>query len=122
MRAFLLVWLTCCVCHASPRPFDDTLGCTCVGSVQRVGQSYGIDLICPPASLCTDNAAMIAWAAIEYAISDQHDLNGMVSSEAGALDDGPYGVQIRSRWPLGVDYREWPAEHGQDIADEVHSR
>ena len=88
-----------------------------VCSVQRVGRSYGIDLVCPPASLCTDNAAMIAWAAIEYAASDLHDLNGMVSNEAGALNDGPYGVQIRSRWPLGVDYRDWPTELGRDSTD-----
>lgn len=94
----------------------------CVRSVQEVGRSYGIDLVCPPASLCTDNAAMIAWAAIEYATSDRHDLDAMLSHEAGALDDGPYGVQIRPRWPLGVDYRDWPpTEQGRDSAAETRS-
>jgi hypothetical protein len=57
---------------------------------------------------------MIAWAAIEYATSEEHDLNGMVSHEAGALNDGPYGVQIRPRWPLGVDYRDWCTEEDRD--------
>lgn len=88
--------------------------------MQQVGQSYGIDLVCPPPSLCTDNAAMIAWAAIEYARSEQHDLCGMVSHEVGALDDGPYGVQIRPRWPLGVDYRDWCAEENRGSLAPTH--
>jgi N6-L-threonylcarbamoyladenine synthase len=102
------------------RPVSPNQPLTCVRAgvhvrvcrVERVGMSYGIELVCPPPSLCTDNAAMIAWAAIEYATSDEHDLNGMISREADFLDDGAYGVQIRSRWPLGVDYREWTAGVG----------
>jgi N6-L-threonylcarbamoyladenine synthase len=31
--------------------------------------AYGMELIAPPIKLCTDNAAMIAWVALEYAQS-----------------------------------------------------
>jgi len=43
----------------------------------------GFDLVVPPAWLCTDNAAMIAWAALER------------RQDPDALDFAP-----RPRWPL----------------------
>ena len=45
----------------------------------------GWHLVAPPAGLCTDNAAMIAWAALER----------FERGEQSALDAAP-----RSRWPL----------------------
>jgi N6-L-threonylcarbamoyladenine synthase len=50
-------------------------------------RSSSMTLITPPPSLCTDNAAMIAWAGIErFALGQQDDL----------------GVEARARWPLAA--------------------
>lgn len=54
-------------------------------TLHDITASYGVSVIVPPPKLCTDNAAMIAWAGIEYA------LRGAPSS----LDFAP-----RPRWPL----------------------
>ena len=40
-------------------------------ALRTITDHYNIQLIVPPAKLCTDNAAMIAWAGIEYAMRDQ---------------------------------------------------
>jgi N6-L-threonylcarbamoyladenine synthase len=46
---------------------------------------HGVAFVAPPLSLCTDNAAMIAWAGIERRLLGDED----------ALDVAP-----RPRWPL----------------------
>lgn len=54
-------------------------------ALQKTTSQHGLDLIVPPAELCTDNAAMIAWAGAERLA-----LNGI-----------PIEAQrARSRWPL----------------------
>ncbi len=53
--------------------------------LNALGQDYNFKLITPPAKLCTDNGAMIAWAGI------MHYLNGNISS----LDAPP-----KARWAL----------------------
>ncbi|MEO0499583.1 MAG: tRNA (adenosine(37)-N6)-threonylcarbamoyltransferase complex transferase subunit TsaD [Pseudomonadota bacterium] len=50
--------------------------------------THGLPLVAPPPALCTDNAAMIAWAGIE-----RH--------AAGHTD--PLDVPARARWPLDED-------------------
>jgi N6-L-threonylcarbamoyladenine synthase len=57
-----------------------------------LAEARSIDLVVPPASLCTDNGAMIAWAAIER-------INAL-GMEA-ACDDLDF--RPRPRWPLDPD-------------------
>lgn len=54
-------------------------------ALESLCESHGFRFIAPPHALCTDNAAMIAWAGAERAMS----------MEASSLDVAP-----RSRWPL----------------------
>jgi N6-L-threonylcarbamoyladenine synthase len=54
--------------------------------LQRVAFEAGIKLVVPPAELCTDNGAMIAWAGAERLALGLTD----------PLDTAP-----RARWPLG---------------------
>ncbi len=56
----------------------------------------GLRLVLPPASLCTDNGAMIAWAGIERL-------------SLGLVDDMTFAA--RPRWPL--DSNAEAAHHGK---------
>jgi N6-L-threonylcarbamoyladenine synthase len=49
--------------------------------------TYGFRFVAPPAKLCGDNAAMIAWAGLERL-------------EAGLGETGGFDFVPRSRWPL----------------------
>ena len=55
------------------------------GALTRLAERHGLPFVAPPLWLCTDNAAMIAWA-------------GALRFEAGLVDglDAP----ARARWPL----------------------
>ena len=53
--------------------------------LQAVADRAGARFLAPPLKLCTDNAAMIAWAGIERHL-------------AGGVDDAT--LSVRSRWPL----------------------
>lgn len=55
------------------------------GALQEVARARGADFVAPPLALCTDNAAMIAWAGIER-------------FRLGHCD-GP-DLTARPRWPL----------------------
>ncbi|MHA3979891.1 tRNA (adenosine(37)-N6)-threonylcarbamoyltransferase complex transferase subunit TsaD [Halovulum sp. GXIMD14794] len=55
------------------------------GALRKVADEAGAGFLTPPLSLCTDNAAMIAWAGIEQAA-------------AGATSD--LTLMARPRWPL----------------------
>ena len=55
-------------------------------ALQALAAEQGLRFVAPPGWLCTDNAAMIAWAAIERL-------------RAGIPDD-PADLTARPRWPL----------------------
>lgn len=54
-----------------------------------LAEEFNIDFVAPPLWLCTDNAAMIAWAGLE-AIADGKSGDGM-------------NVKAQARWPLDPD-------------------
>ncbi|WP_093362981.1 tRNA (adenosine(37)-N6)-threonylcarbamoyltransferase complex transferase subunit TsaD [Tropicimonas isoalkanivorans] len=55
------------------------------GRLQSLCDARGLHFVAPPLNLCTDNAAMIAWAGIEKAL-------------LGQVDD--LTLSARPRWPL----------------------
>ncbi len=54
-------------------------------ALSRLADQHGFQIRVPPPKLCTDNAAMIAWAGLERLAGGAHD----------PMDIGP-----RARWPL----------------------
>ncbi len=54
-------------------------------ALERLAVAHGLRFVAPPLPLCTDNAAMIAWAAIERLALGQSD---------------PLDFVARPRWPL----------------------
>ena len=61
--------------------------------LKRLAKELSFDLVIPPAYLCTDNAAMIAWAGHEYMALDR---------------DTPLDFAPRPRWPLDSDAQPPP--------------
>jgi N6-L-threonylcarbamoyladenine synthase len=56
-------------------------------TLERLTAAHGFSFVAPPLALCTDNAAMIAWAGIERL-------------RAGLSGEGGLQAVPRSRWPL----------------------
>ncbi len=60
------------------------------GGLEALAAEHGLPFVAPPPALCTDNAAMIAWAGIERL--------GLADFRSDPLD-----FAARPRWPLDPD-------------------
>ncbi len=58
------------------------------GGLQELAAREGLRLSIPPIALCTDNAAMVAWAGAEHLARN---------------DTSPLDFAARARWPLDAD-------------------
>ena len=56
-------------------------------ALERLASEHGLKFVAPPVALCTDNAAMIAWAGLE-----RMALSGFTAD--------PFDFVARPRWPL----------------------
>ena len=54
-------------------------------ALENVSRASGASFVAPPLALCTDNAAMVAFAALE---------------QMGTRDADDFGLSARPRWPL----------------------
>jgi N6-L-threonylcarbamoyladenine synthase len=69
------------------------------GALEALAGEFGLPFVAPPLALCTDNAAMIAWAGIERL--------GLADFAPDPLD-----IAARPRWPLDPDA---PAVRGAGV-------
>lgn len=72
--------------------------------LDHVVKKKGLQLVCPPPSLCTDNGVMVAWTGIEHFRMGRFD----PPPPADEPEDTMY--DIRPRWPLGEEYAEGRSE------------
>lgn len=69
-----------------------------------VANKKGLQLVCPPPSLCTDNGVMVAWTGIEHFRMGRFDPPPPPNEPEDALLD------LRPRWPLGEEYAAGKSE------------
>ncbi|KAM7508764.1 hypothetical protein LguiA_019217 [Lonicera macranthoides] len=72
--------------------------------LNQVVNKNGLQLLCPPPSLCTDNGVMVAWTGIEHFRVGRFD----PPPPANELEDTK--VDLRPRWPLGEEYARGRSE------------
>ncbi|KAH6779763.1 glycoprotease 1 [Perilla frutescens var. hirtella] len=72
--------------------------------LNKIVEKKGLQLVCPPPSLCTDNGVMIAWTGIEHFRMGRYDPPPPACEPEDALLD------LRPRWPLGEELAEGRSE------------
>ncbi|OVA19523.1 Gcp-like domain [Macleaya cordata] len=72
--------------------------------LDHIVKEKGMQLVCPPPSLCTDNGVMIAWTGIEHFRKGRFDPPPPADEPEDAVFD------LRPRWPLGEEYAEGRSE------------
>ena len=69
--------------------------------LQQTAKENGFSLQIAPPELCTDNAAMIAWAAAERMAAAEQMAGGERMAGGEIVDDeNPMAIEARARWPL----------------------
>ncbi|XP_042509843.1 probable tRNA N6-adenosine threonylcarbamoyltransferase, mitochondrial [Macadamia integrifolia] len=74
---------------------------TCLDEVVK---KKGLQLVCPPPNLCTDNGVMVAWTGIEHFRLGRYDPPPPPDEPEDSVFD------LRPRWPLGEEYSEGRSE------------
>jgi len=69
------------------------------GALLRIAEDAGLELVCPPPRLCTDNGVMVAWAGMERLVLLGESEPPPASEEPA---EGEW-VDLRPRWPLTDD-------------------
>jgi hypothetical protein len=72
------------------------------GALEALAREQGMAFVAPPLALCTDNAAMIAWAGIE---------------RLGQSD--PLDFAARPRWPLDPGCRSGARRGGEGMSQPI---
>ncbi|XP_074357962.1 putative tRNA N6-adenosine threonylcarbamoyltransferase, mitochondrial [Apium graveolens] len=72
--------------------------------LDQVAKKKGLQLVCPPPSLCTDNGVMVAWTGIEHFRNGRFDPPPPLNE----LEDAR--LDLRPRWPLGEEYARGKSE------------
>ncbi|KAI9077904.1 hypothetical protein K1719_040165 [Acacia pycnantha] len=72
--------------------------------LDMVVEKNGLQLVCPPPSLCTDNGVMVAWTGIE------HFRMGRYDPPPPPQEPEDFVYDVRPRWPLGEEYAEGRSE------------
>uniref|UniRef100_A0A803MA42 Glycoprotease 1 n=1 Tax=Chenopodium quinoa TaxID=63459 RepID=A0A803MA42_CHEQI len=72
--------------------------------LDQIAKNKGLQLVCPPPSLCTDNGVMVAWTGIEHFQMGRFD----TPPPADEPEDTVY--DLRPRWPLGEEYADGKSE------------
>ncbi|CAL5381519.1 unnamed protein product [Camellia sinensis] len=72
--------------------------------LNHVVTKNGLQLVCPPPSLCTDNGVMVAWTGIEHFRVGRFDPPPPADEAEDTILD------LRPRWPLGDEYAEGKSE------------
>ncbi|KAL7203720.1 hypothetical protein ACSBR2_016887 [Camellia fascicularis] len=72
--------------------------------LNHVVTKNGLQLVCPPPSLCTDNGVMVAWTGIEHFRVGRFDPPPLADEAEDTILD------LRPRWPLGDEYAEGKSE------------
>lgn len=66
-----------------------------------VAEGVGVELVCPPGKLCTDNGVMVAWAGLEKVMAPGGEgLLVMMMEQKEEEEEEEEWVDLRPRWPL----------------------
>ncbi|KAE9460001.1 hypothetical protein C3L33_08094, partial [Rhododendron williamsianum] len=80
--------------------------------LNQVVKKKGLELVCPPPSLCTDNGVMIAWTGIEHFRVGRFDPPPPADKAEDTIvyQLSKMKLDLRPRWPLGEEYAEGKSE------------